>query len=140
MYLQLSKLDYQLKKKTQRLFYKGPANLGTSSWGNPPNCPAEGPEQAPLLASCKGGGGGLQPANRGTSLGLALTTWLVALLCGAHRTGRVGWLRPGPHRAAQPKTSALRILRKYMVGMSIGWSCWLTPSSSHSSSSSQLKS
>ena len=59
MYLQLSKLDYQLKKKTQRLFYKGPANLGTSSWGNPPNCPAEGPEQAPLLASCKGGGRGL---------------------------------------------------------------------------------
>ena len=50
---------------------------------------------------------------------------------------------PEPHRAAQPKTSALRILRKYRVGISVGWSCWLQatpPSSSHSSSSIQLKS
>ena len=29
-------------------------------------------------------------------------------------------LIPGPHRAAQPKTSALRILRKYKVGISVG--------------------
>ena len=29
-------------------------------------------------------------------------------------------LIPGPHQAAQPKTSALRILRKYMARISVG--------------------
>ena len=43
--------------------------------------------------------------------------------------GVVGLIRPTlipvPHRAAQPKTSALRILWKYRVGISVGQSCWL---------------
>ena len=44
----------------------------------------------------------------------------------------VSALIPGPNRAAQPKTSAPRILRKYIAR--------LPPSSNHSSISSQLKS
>ena len=55
----------------------------------------------------------------------------------------VNYVIPGPHRAAQPKTSVLRILWKYRAEISIGWSCWLQitpPSSSHSSSFNQLKS
>ena len=32
---------------------------------------------------------------------------------------------PGPHKAAQPKTSALRILWKQRAGILVGWSCLL---------------
>ena len=56
--------------------------------------------------------------------------------------GLLSWIS-GPHRAGQPKTPALRTLRKYRAEISVGWSCWLQatpPSSSHSSSSNQLKS
>ena len=34
------------------------------------------------------------------------------------------WATPKPQQLQSPKTSALRILRKYRAGISVGWIYW----------------